>query len=367
MTVATTGYTNSYSGNGAATDFSFTKWLRDKSDLIVTVDGTVKTIGVDYDISGTGPYPSGVTVVFTSPPADETTVLLTRSTPDTQDQDLNNLGDFDQESIELALDKVVANLQEAGGTLSDAVLVPVSLSGSNITLGEPTASEVLAWNATADGIEAAGYTVAEIAADVASADAAKVAAEAAQADAEAAQVAAETAEGNAETHETNAAASAVLAQDWAAEDEDVIVSGSLYSAKHYSIKANDSAELASTTASNLAQTLSGNYISPSDPSVDGNNRFTVVEQMKAFMEAGDQAYIPDSGLTVTWHAWLFNGTSSTWKSQGCYIESNTYSIEANNTDLGTGLIDIDHDDGAPLYLYYNAAKNKVIVTKYVGV
>lgn len=355
MTVATTGYTNSYTGNGATTTFTFNKWLRDKSDLVVTVDGNVQTITTHYTIAGTGPYPTGEDVVFVTAPANGEVVLLTRVTPDTQDVNFSNAGNFDQESIELALDKAIANLQESGGILNDAVLVPTSLSGSNITLGAPTASELLAWDSGATTIESSGYTVASIAADVAA-----TAADVVLTNADVVLTGLDVVSTNADVALTNADVVSTNA-DVVSTNADVVLTGLDV------VAAAASAAQAATTASNLSGTLSGNYILPSNPSVDGNNRFTVVEQMKAYMEANDQAFIPTSGLTVTWHAWLFNGTNSTWKTQGCKIESDTYSIEANNTDLGTGLIDIDHDDGAPLYLYYSVAKNKVIVTKYVGV
>lgn len=366
-----------YTGNNSLDTYAFTFDALTSAELIVELDNVVQ--GSGYTVSDPFPAIGGSDVVFTTPPGTGVKIAIYRATGSSQGADISNSTTFSESQIEDTLDRLTYLVQDNARKISKSLRIKDGSSGSEFLFPLPVSGDegkivVLNSNVPPDGFAYSTSSLGDIDASVsaAAASAAAAAADAVSTAADVVSTAADVVSTNADVVLTaadvvSAAASTALAQQWANEDEDVIVTGAEYSAKHYSFKASDSADLAATTASNLAQTLSGNYISPSNPTVDGDNRFTVVEQMKAYMEASDKAYIPDSGLTVTWHAWLFNGTASSWSSQSCKIESNTYSVEANNTDLGTGLIDIDHSDGAPLYLYYNVAKNKVIVTKYVGV
>lgn len=332
MVITVTTLEDSYTGNGSTTAYSITLPFISSSHVKATLDGVVTVAFTVTPGSLVDGHYNGGTLTFTSAPASGVVIKIYCDTPVSQDYiDSDAVNTLDISDVEQALDHMTLvtrdTRRQQNNEVADAAASATAAAAS------ATAAATSATNAATSATNAST-----------SATNAATSATAAASSATAAASSATSASTYATNSSTSATASATSATASAA-----------------------SAAQAATTASNLATTLSGNYISPSNPTVDGNNRFTVVEQMKAYMEAGDKAFIPTSGLTVTWHAWLFNGTSSTWKTQGCKIESTTYSIEANNTDLGTGLIDIDHDDGAPLYLYYNAAKNKVIVTKYVGV
>ena len=329
MVMTVTTLEDSYTGDGVTVAYTITLPFKAAAhieatlDSVATVDFTV-TPGSIVD----GHY-NGGTLTFNSAPASSVAIKIFCNTPATQD-DINadTANSLDISDIEQALDRSAMMNRDTRRQQANLSADSIAAAAASATAAATSATNA----ATSASAASTSATNAATSATNASTSATNAATSATSASSSAS--AASTSATNAATSETNAAASAAQA---------------------------------ATTASNLSGTLSGNYILPSNPSVDGNNRFTVVEQMKAFMEASDKAFIPTSGLTVTWHAWLFNGTSSTWKTQGCKIESTNYDIVANNINLGTGEIDIDHDDGAPLYLYYNPSDSKVHVTKYVGV
>ena len=94
MTISTTTIKNSYSGNGSTTTFNYTFKITDQDDIDVIIRSstgveTTKTITTHYTVTGVG-NANGGTVVFTSGniPSGTETVVLRRSTPQTQGVDL---------------------------------------------------------------------------------------------------------------------------------------------------------------------------------------------------------------------------------------------------------------------------------------
>jgi hypothetical protein len=118
MTISTTTIKNSYSGDGSTTAFTYTFKITDQDDIEVLIrsnDGTetTKTITTHYTVSGVN-NASGGTVTFTSGniPTSTQTVVLRRSTPQTQTMDLIDNDPMSADTIETAHDKSIAISQE---------------------------------------------------------------------------------------------------------------------------------------------------------------------------------------------------------------------------------------------------------------
>jgi hypothetical protein len=316
MVITVTTLEDTYEGNNSTTVYAITLPFLSSAHVKATLDDVVTT---DFTVTPgslvDGHY-NGGSLEFDTAPGSGVSIKIYCDTPVSQDYiDADAINSLDISDVEQALDHMTLvtrdtrRQQDNSATEAAASATAAATSATNAATSETNAG-TSATNAATSATNAA--TSATNAASSSSN--------------------ASTSATNAATSETNAAASAAQA---------------------------------ATTASNLSGTLSGNYILPSEPSLDVNDRFTVTEQMKAFMTANAIAFIPTSGLTETWHAWLFNGTgSSPWS--GCQIESTTYTLQADNgTSLGTGVVDIDHGD-QPLFLYYDANANKVIVCKMGG-
>ena len=118
MTISTTTIKNSYSGDGSTTAFTYTFKITDQDDIEVLIrsnDGTetTKTITTHYTVSGVG-NAGGGTVTFTAGniPTSTQTVVLRRSTPQTQTMDLIDNDPMSADTIETAHDKSIAISQE---------------------------------------------------------------------------------------------------------------------------------------------------------------------------------------------------------------------------------------------------------------
>lgn len=114
VTAQTTVY--SYSGNGAITSFAYSCRILEDSDLIVTVDGTVKTLTTHYTVTGTGEGAGG-TVVFIAAPANGTTVVITRALPYTRGTDYLEGGSFPAETVNADFDRLVMMMQQLSARL----------------------------------------------------------------------------------------------------------------------------------------------------------------------------------------------------------------------------------------------------------
>jgi hypothetical protein len=118
MTISTTSIKNSYSGNGSTSAFNYTFKISDEDEIQVIIRAstgaeTVKTKTTHYTVAGVGGS-SGGSITFQSghiPTATET-VVLRRSTPQTQGLDLIENDPMPAENIETAYDKLTAIGQE---------------------------------------------------------------------------------------------------------------------------------------------------------------------------------------------------------------------------------------------------------------
>ena len=118
MTITTTTIKNSYSGDGTNDTFAYTFKISADADIEVIIRSstgleTVKTLTTHYTVTGAGTA-SGGNVVFTAgniPTATET-VVLRRSTTQTQTLDLVENDPFTANSVEGAFDKNLSITQE---------------------------------------------------------------------------------------------------------------------------------------------------------------------------------------------------------------------------------------------------------------
>ena len=132
MTISTTIIKSSYSGNGSTTAFTYNFKITDQDDIEVIIRSangteTVKTLTTHYTVSGVGGNSGTVTFTAGNIPVTGETILLRRSTPQTQAMDLIDNDPMSAETIEDAHDKVVAITQE----LQEQIDRSIKLSRTN--------------------------------------------------------------------------------------------------------------------------------------------------------------------------------------------------------------------------------------------
>lgn len=159
MTVGTNVSSISYVGDGSNVDFDTDFPFDDQNYLTVSVAGVVKTLGVDYAVSGGGKgQPAGGTVGFVTPPANLAAVVITRNTPIVQTTSLRTQGSFSPATHENEFDTVVEIEQELDRR------VKVIESGGNIgtaTAGAGLQTAGAVWSVKAgNGISVSGAGVA---------------------------------------------------------------------------------------------------------------------------------------------------------------------------------------------------------------
>jgi hypothetical protein len=133
MTISSTTVKNSYSGNGTLDTFNYTFKIFADADIQViirdaTATETVKTLTTHYTVTGAG-NANGGTVVFTSGniPSGTETVVIRRTSPQTQAIDYIANDPFPAESHEEGLDRSMMAIQQ----LQEEVDRSIKLSRTN--------------------------------------------------------------------------------------------------------------------------------------------------------------------------------------------------------------------------------------------
>ena len=159
MTISTTIIKNSYSGNGSTSEFTYGFKVTDEDFIQVIIRSstgteTVKTKTTHYTVSGVGDAAGG-TVTFTvgNIPASGETVVLRRSTTQTQGMDLIENDPLPANTLETAIDKNLAISQE----LQEQVDRSLKISRTNTmtsteftTSAADRASKVLAFDSSGE-------------------------------------------------------------------------------------------------------------------------------------------------------------------------------------------------------------------------
>ena len=132
MTISTTNIKNSYAGNSNTSVFQYTFKILANTELQVIIRAssgaeTVKSITTHYTVGGVGGNSGTVTFTSGNIPVTGETVVLRRSTPQTQAMDLIDNDPMSADTIETAHDKVTSISQE----LQEQVDRSIKLSRTN--------------------------------------------------------------------------------------------------------------------------------------------------------------------------------------------------------------------------------------------
>lgn len=114
---------NNYTGNGVTTSFSYTFRAFTDTDVEVSVNDVVKTLGVDYTMTGID-VNSGGSIVFTTAPASGAAVSINSNTPIIQGTQYAEGGKFPAATHEKTLDRMVAVLQEMNESIGGVIHFP---------------------------------------------------------------------------------------------------------------------------------------------------------------------------------------------------------------------------------------------------
>ncbi len=161
MVVSATLTTKSYTGDGSTTEFPTTfvfKGTGSAAELtvvervIATGVETTKTYSTHYTVTG-GSGSTG-TVVAASAPADTVQWHIRRNTTTTQTSNYVTNDPFPADTLEGDIDRLSMAGQERDGDISQAFKYPDTYTGgASVTVPEPSASKLLAWNSDADALE----------------------------------------------------------------------------------------------------------------------------------------------------------------------------------------------------------------------
>ena len=133
MTISTTTIKNSYSGNNSNLNFTYTFKITDADDIEVIIrdaagNESVKTLTTNYAVTGVGNAGGGqVQFVSGQAPLSSETIVIRRSTPQTQGMDLIENDPLPAETLENAHDKIISIAQE----LQEQVDRSIKLSRTN--------------------------------------------------------------------------------------------------------------------------------------------------------------------------------------------------------------------------------------------
>lgn len=122
MTVFTSDNKQFATGNGVTTSFTFSFRCLLPVHLIVFVDEIVQVGGYTVTIDTDG---VGGSVTFNTPPANGKQVLLYRFVPYTQESELPTEDDFQQRTVENALDKLTMEVQQIAEILGRGLFMSI--------------------------------------------------------------------------------------------------------------------------------------------------------------------------------------------------------------------------------------------------
>ena len=160
MTISTTIIKNSYSGNGSTTAFTYNFKITAATEIevIVKTNATgaesVRSIGTgstNYAVAGVGDN-SG-TVTFVTAPTSSETVVLRRSTSQTQEMDLIDNDPMSADTIETAHDKSIAISQELQEQLDRSLKISranTMTSTEFVTSATDRANKILAFDSSGE-------------------------------------------------------------------------------------------------------------------------------------------------------------------------------------------------------------------------
>lgn len=150
MTVSAQTPINRSTGNGVTTVFPYTFKIISEGDIEVTVDDMVKTLNVDYTVTGEG-LDAGGNVTMTTAPASGTTVVRRRNMAIVRTTDYQDQGSLPAATLDLDIDSTVLMVQQLDERLDRTFSLPVS-SAADSTMPAPTGGYVLGWDALGENL-----------------------------------------------------------------------------------------------------------------------------------------------------------------------------------------------------------------------
>jgi hypothetical protein len=347
MTISNVAQLVRYSGNGSNTGpFPFSYPYNEASDLVVKVDGTVKTLTTHYTVSSTGTDSlgknTGANINFvTAPPAGTNNISIRREGDYLQPRAISGQSSVNTTEVEVWFDDQTMQAQDAKVLAEETLIVgaedlvaeatPLVVSAAtplveanvqplvdeaetykNAAAASAAAALVSENNAAADALLTAADVVSTNA-DVVSTNADVVTTNANVAAAQLAETNAETAETNAEAAQAASETARDKAQEWAtkAEDDPVETGPDQFSALHWAQKAEEQKDaLIGTLTGDLlswtTQTGSGSPSKGARLRVDSSDDSTIISL--ASSPDGDTEYNFTEADNVNWsvNPWTIN-------------------------------------------------------------
>lgn len=128
MTVTTEVASQTFTGNGAATNFPWTNMKVISADhiqvtrIVIATDVGAAVPSSDYTLNGVGSNAGSIDYLYLGAPLPSThSLLVERTVPYTQDTDIDNEGGFLPEVLEQQLDLMVMQIQQLKQQIADAV------------------------------------------------------------------------------------------------------------------------------------------------------------------------------------------------------------------------------------------------------
>lgn len=155
MTLSTTQNTKSYVGDNSTVAFAFPYLFFENGDLVVTIDGVVKTLNGagTYDYSATGAdNPSGGTVTFNNAPLTDVEIVIQRIVDYNQETDFENFDGNPADVTEKQFDLVVMQTQQIAEQQGRTILTPVTTTLASNVIGGTIDTTARALTITTDGL-----------------------------------------------------------------------------------------------------------------------------------------------------------------------------------------------------------------------
>lgn len=162
MTVSNTVASVTYTGDGSTTAFPTTFVFSTSADIeviervIATGAETTKTLTTDYTVAGGGGAGNDAatgTVNAVTAPASTVKWTIRRVVAETQGTALPAAGSLPSKPLELMVDRTVMMIQQHSEEIGRSLLAPKTSGLSGLTIPDPTANNLLGWNAGATNLE----------------------------------------------------------------------------------------------------------------------------------------------------------------------------------------------------------------------
>ena len=156
MTYVDTTQRREYTATSSQTVFAYTFRILANTDIKVYDDGVLKTLTTHYTVSGVGDAGGG-NVTFGTGVTEGNLVVITRSTPDTQNTDYTASGPFAANDHETALDKLAMKSQDLDEKIGRSFKFATTSTLNDIDIPEGTsaanrATKAIVWNTAGDNI-----------------------------------------------------------------------------------------------------------------------------------------------------------------------------------------------------------------------